>query len=466
MATKTIPQLTLRSSITDACMYEIDDGIQSYRVTALQLVAYLATQPTWVVTAMLADSGITAAKIAADAVTTVKILDLNVTAAKLADLVISDLTAVTPVAADFLALADTSDSNKKKKAGVSYLRNAVYRSVTTTDAVGVDDETMKLSSASFTSTLPDASAAGVSGKRYKFIHAGTSLTQVYTLATTSAQTIGGVASGSYKLVTNGEILEIESDGANWIIVNHVTHNDWQTVSGGIAQFYTFTVAAGSYSGTAGALYTNNGNTYTLATTFTTAATSIVLCGTAAPSASGTLTNSSGTHVGNPIYSAVAGGSTLVGATTTVPAYNTSPTLNALKWRRRGSHAVINYNFAQTSAGTVAGSGDLLFGLPPNIVADLTKTITTYTSSVGTGMEAVAAAQAALIQSSGVIVNGSGASMGSVLAYLYSSTQFRMSNYSFTGSVAGGNVSSAYFPATNNPLAFNVTIELPIVDWQP
>jgi hypothetical protein len=136
----------------------------------------------------------------------------------------SGFSSATPVAADSVIGIDVSDSNSNKKFAVSALRNAVYRAVTTTDSVGVDDETMKLSGASFTSTLP--TAVGVAGKRYKFIHAGTSLTQVYTLATTSAQTIGGVASGAYALYTNGEILEIESDGANWIIVNHRAVTDW------------------------------------------------------------------------------------------------------------------------------------------------------------------------------------------------------------------------------------------------
>lgn len=130
----------------------------------------------------------------------------------------------TPEAADFVPIVDTSASSVNKKATFASFRNAVYRSVTTTDSVGTDDETMKLSGASFTSTLP--TAVGVAGKRYKFVHAGTSLTQVYTLATTLAQTIGGIVSGSYALYTNGEVLGIESDGANWIIVNHKATLGW------------------------------------------------------------------------------------------------------------------------------------------------------------------------------------------------------------------------------------------------
>jgi hypothetical protein len=35
-----------------------------------------------------------------------------------------------------------------------------------------------------------------------------------------------VAGGSYVLHTNGEVLNIESDGANWIIVDHKTRTGW------------------------------------------------------------------------------------------------------------------------------------------------------------------------------------------------------------------------------------------------
>jgi hypothetical protein len=138
---------------------------------------------------------------------------------------------VTPDSTDFVPIVDTSAGSINKKASFKNFKNAVYRSVTTTDSVGADDDTMKLSGASFTSTLP--TAVGVDGKRYKFVHAGTSLTQVYTFNTTSSQTIGGVASGSYKLYTNGEVLVVESDGANWIVISHYTDTGW-TSSGAIS----------------------------------------------------------------------------------------------------------------------------------------------------------------------------------------------------------------------------------------
>lgn len=245
MATKTIPQLTLRASLTDASMFEIDDGIQSYRITATQIVTYLQTKELITASLMIATGVVTEVKLAADAVSTTKLLNLAVTAAKLDDSFVHDLTGVTPVAADYLALADASDSNKKKKASVGLIRNAVYRSVTATDSVGIDDETMAMSGASFVSTLP--TAASVAGKRYKYIHAGTSLTNVYTLNTTSAQTIGGIASGAYKLYTAGEVLVIESDGSNWIVVGRHTQSVGTAFTpgvGGTTGFGTITAAAG------------------------------------------------------------------------------------------------------------------------------------------------------------------------------------------------------------------------------
>lgn len=148
-----------------------------------------------------------------------------VTSSKLNAAFISGLTAVSAEQDDYVSIADTSDSSNKKKALVSSIKNNKYRSVTTTDAPSVTvDETLKLSGASFTVTLP--TAVGNTGKRFTLVHAGTSLTQVYTLATTSSQTIGGIASGSYALYTNGEVLTIESDNANWMIVNHTASTGW------------------------------------------------------------------------------------------------------------------------------------------------------------------------------------------------------------------------------------------------
>lgn len=102
------------------------------------------------------------------------------------------------------------------------------RSVTTTDSCNSSDDVLLLSGSSFTETL--FTAVGNTGKVLYIKHAGTSLTQVYTLNTTSSQTIGGVASGSYALYTNGETLVIVSDGSNWQIIDHKTNSGVSTSS--------------------------------------------------------------------------------------------------------------------------------------------------------------------------------------------------------------------------------------------
>lgn len=95
---------------------------------------------------------------------------------------------------------------------------------TTTYSILTTDDVVTCSGASFTLTFP--TAVGVSGKQYTIKHLGTSLSQVYTLATTGGQTIGGIASGSYALYTNQESIKVISDGANWQILEHYTNTPW------------------------------------------------------------------------------------------------------------------------------------------------------------------------------------------------------------------------------------------------
>lgn len=120
-------------------------------------------------------------------------------------------------------------------------------SKTSTYSASINDYILA-SSSSFTITLP--TAASVSGQQIGIQHAGTSLTQVYTLNTTSSQTIGGIASGSYALYTNGETLILVSDGANWQILNHKTDTGW--IDGG-----AITIGATTTAPTPSSTVTNN-----------------------------------------------------------------------------------------------------------------------------------------------------------------------------------------------------------------
>ncbi len=103
---------------------------------------------------------------------------------------------------------------------------AAIRSVTTTDGATTADSTLVFSGASFTETL--FTAVGNSGIILTLVHNGTSLTQVYTIATTGGQTIGGLSNPI--MHTNGQILQVQSDGANWVILNSRTITGW--VDGG------------------------------------------------------------------------------------------------------------------------------------------------------------------------------------------------------------------------------------------
>lgn len=97
-----------------------------------------------------------------------------------------------------------------------------YTSQTTTYAAAINDYILA-SSTAFTITLP--TAVGNSGKLIGIQHGGAHFV-VYTLATTSAQTIGGIASGAFKLNTTGEDILLMSDNANWVILDRKTVTPW------------------------------------------------------------------------------------------------------------------------------------------------------------------------------------------------------------------------------------------------
>jgi hypothetical protein len=218
------------------------------------------------------------------------------------------------------------------------------------------------SSTSFSITLPDATTAGSSGKSILIQHAGTSLTQVYTLLTTSSQTINGpggtVAGGQYSLFTNGEKVLLVSDGANWQVADHTTAT--QEVSAGVNGFtataaFVFTIPSSSI--TIGSHYTNNGQDFYVSVT-TVSSTTLTMYGTGAPTPStGTLTCVTCTPSGNINYTAVTTtGQPSIGSATVVA--------NFLKWYRIGQRIYVTFDYTQTAAGTAAnGSGDYLLRLP-------------------------------------------------------------------------------------------------------
>lgn len=187
MATKRITELQLRDSVTADVNFPGDDGIQTYRMTAAQIKDFV-----------LANG--------------------NILLPMLAENVFHGLTQVPLADDDFLVLADTSDANKTKKALASSFVRALYRSVSVYPAtVTANDGTLRLSGSTGTITLPAASGV-VAGKALKFVHAGTSFTNQYTIAAAGSDTIDGAA--SQIMYGKGEFILLESNGSDtWVILD-------------------------------------------------------------------------------------------------------------------------------------------------------------------------------------------------------------------------------------------------------
>jgi len=110
---------------------------------------------------------------------------------------------------------------------IDAIGSPAFETISSIDTTDANNEIISLSGASFTLTLH--TAVGNTGQVLELLHQGTTITQVYTLATTSSQTIGGIAGGSYALHTKGERLKLISDGSNWLILGHHTSTAWVSV---------------------------------------------------------------------------------------------------------------------------------------------------------------------------------------------------------------------------------------------
>lgn len=328
-----------------------------------------------------------------------------------------------------------------------------YNYTTPTSAYSASlNDYVQCQGASFIVTLPTVVGGG--GKQIVIQHAGTSLT-VYTINTFSGQTVGGLASGVYTLVTNGETLVLTADGSsNWSITDHKTNTG--VISGGATalsatQAYVFTVT--SANATAGTVYSNAGFSFMVSTTIA-AGTTLTCSGTGTPGTSGTLTKVSGTGDATITFSS----RTVTG----VPAKGGTPTIDAISIVRNGAYATIKFNYAQTSVG-VNGLGDYVYYLPPNLAVDTT-IITPYVVTAVT----LLTTQASLISVIPVTGSFSNATPSvlpnAMVGFLYSSTSFRLCGFPPGGSTT--NVGSSLLALSANPYAFNFTITVPIVGWQP
>lgn len=312
------------------------------------------------------------------------------------------------------------------------------------------------SGASFTITLP--SAIGVKGQGITIEHNGTSLSQVYTLNTTSSQTINGpggtVASGNYALYTNGEKVDLISDGANWRVKNH--HTDTGPISlGGLtvsaSSAYVFTVTAAN--ATIGAVYSNNGFQFTVTTTIT-GTTTLTCSGTGTPGTSGSLVKVSGTGDATITFSS----RTITG----VPAFG-SVTQNATTVVRNGKYATFEWR-ASFGSGT-DGSGNFIFYLPAGLAFDtsIVPALTTLAPALDNN----------IVPPSGLptyayFTRGNGSNvyvMNTSSVIPYSSTSFRIiSSVSFGGGTSGIFGSGSFGLGT--AAAYYLSVTFPVSGWQP
>lgn len=315
------------------------------------------------------------------------------------------------------------------------------------------------SSASFAVTLPDASATGVKGLQIAIEHNGTSLTQVYTINTTSSQTIGGVAGGSYALYTLGEVLIVISDGANWQIQGHRSSTPISAATAiniSATSAYTFTIPSNSV--TAGAVYsTPNGSLFTVTATIA-PSTTLTCSGTGAPNAAAnTLTKVSGTGPSTLAYSAL--------TSTGQPAFGAGT--NTATWSRVGKYATVNFIVVQTGSGST-GSGDYILNFPTGLNADLTN-LTPYLASIGSYLNQVPASFGAIIPAIGTYAqNTSSAFVASVSAFLFSATSIRLTGF---GDSSGGVFNQILSNSTsgnlgNSALGWSISITFPVAGWQP
>lgn len=322
------------------------------------------------------------------------------------------------------------------------------------------------SGTSFAITLP--TAVGQTGKLIGVQHDGTSLSQIYTINTTSAQTIEhqGVTynSGEVKAYTVGEIYWFMSTGSGWKIVKHETNTSWIS-SGTAINFYTFTITSGSATIGTG-VYTNNGQTFTCAKTIA-SQTTLIMRGTGAPEASGTLTRTSGAGTGDATitFSAVTGSPYNVTATTTAPTHYGEPTVNTSRWRREGHEAIYEFTYTYGAFAGVTGSGDYIYGLPSGLSFNTTQ----YPLFTGGNVQATNSQTPATIASV-FPAWGRGAQAAGNHFFFNAMAPYTSTTYRIYGAYSNSEImappGSTYMPAATGSQGFHWVIRFPVDGWLP
>ena len=142
----------------------------------------------------IADGSVTVTQLGADAVTAAKVADDAISEEHLDKTIISDMTAVTPVAGDFVLLGDTSDSNNLKKSALTLLLNS---NVDLSSKLNLSGGTMTgnlvIGTSGFTTATINSTRGSGNIGGMNFSASGTNKAQVY-----------GTVDGQLKLGTGGD----------------------------------------------------------------------------------------------------------------------------------------------------------------------------------------------------------------------------------------------------------------------
>jgi hypothetical protein len=347
-----------------------------------------------------------------------------------------------------------------------------YTAQTTTYSASFNDF-VSASGASFTITLPAVTSTS-NGQLVGFQFNGTSITDVYTFNTSSSQSIlyqgTTYTSGQIAAYTTGETFVFEAvwngSTGSWVIAQHTCNTGWisdttANVGASITTQYQFTATAISSNLGINATYTNNSHTFTAVSSFATSFTELVFTGTGAPSASGTLTKSTGTGPSTITFSAFTTQTTNPIATQgTQPSFNASPATNVSQWMRVGSNMIHWIQFYQATGGSAAGVGDYVWNTPGS--AAINQSVAAVTGSpsfqaAGTPVVIVTS----LYNATGCIVQ-SGTSYNFIsLAVPFGANSYRV--VSVTGEFIGPG--SAIAPATGD-IMYSWQATLPMSGWLP
>jgi len=150
------------------------------------------------------------------------------------------------------------------------------------------------------------------------------------------------------------------------------------------------------------------------------------------------------------------GAVTITATTTSPTKASGITVDKLYWRRNGKNCDFRLEYLQSNTtSAAAGSGDYLWALPTDIVAD-TSTLTLFTTVIG------ASAAASVSNAIGSGSYRSGATNAILVVTAYNSVRVRMS---FLNTTTFGMISDSIGLTTTN-FSVAATFSLPITGWNP